>query len=197
MRKIVIICVLLIFNFCIVYAKMSNEDLDKVELNLKEDELGIVAIKLDNSNSLLLKYRGKYYLYLIDFIDSKNIKASEEIFTDYIDYIYMNNNYNYHDSRAKVVQNDINDALSFTKDKIFFKDKSICINTSTDCDYVFINREDVLLNDDIDVVFYSNDLNDKYIDYLKSFWIDSYPLSNQSYTVITIGDDYTVNNLVK
>ncbi len=197
MKKIIIIAILLVFNFCIVCAKISNAELDKVELKINKDELGIVTINLKNSTSLLLKYNDKYYLYISDFIDSKNIKNNEEVFTDYVDYIFMNNNYNYHDSRAKVVSNDVVDDLIFMRDRIVFKDVTICINQSTNCDYIFINREDVLINKNNKAIFYSNDLNEKYVDYLKSFWIDTYLLSDESYTVLTIGDDYSVESLVK
>lgn len=197
MKKIIIIVILLIFNFCVVCAKISNTELDKVELKLTKDELGIVTFNLKNSTSLLFKYHDKYYLYIYDFDDSKNIKNSEEVFTSYVDYIFMNNNYNYHDSRAKIVKNEVVDDLIFTDDKIMFKDSTICINQSTNCDYVFINREDVLISKDNKAVFYSNELNEKYVDYLKSFWIDTYLLSDESYTVVTIGDDYSVESLVK
>lgn len=197
MKKIIIIVILLIFNFCVVCAKISNTELDKVELKLTKDELAIVTFNLKNSTSLLLKYNDKYYLYIYDFDDSKNIKNSEEVFTSYVDYIFMNNNYNYHDSRAKIVANEVVDDLIFTDDRIMFKDSTICINQSTNCDYVFINREDVLINKNNKAVFYSNELNEKYVDYLKSFWIDTYLLSDESYTVVTIGDDYSVESLVK
>lgn len=197
MKKIIIIVILLIFNFCVVCAKISNSELDNVELKIAKGELGIVTFNLKNSTSLLLKYNDKYYLYIYDFDDNKNIKNSEEVFTRYVDYIFMNNNYNYHDSRARVAQNEIVDDLIFTKDRIMFKDATICINQSTNCDYVFINREDVLISKDNKAVFYSNELNEKYVDYLKSFWIDTYLLSDESYTVVTIGTDYSVESLVK
>ena len=197
MKKVGVVFFLLVFNFCIVYAKIKDNHLNHVDIKLTGDELGIVTIKLDNSTSLLLKYQDKYLLYLIDYIDSKNIKTSEAVFTDYIDYVYMNNNYNYNEDNAKIVDKQVIEELVLSRNVIDYKDYRLCINQSTNCDFVFITHNDVMINENVKAIFYSTDLDEQYIDYLEKIWTDSYRISKDSYTIMTLGDDYEVNNLVK
>ncbi len=197
MKKLIVILVLLIFNFCIVYAKMIDKKLEKVDIKLKKEELGIVVINLNNSNSLLLKYEDKYILYLIDYVADNNIENSKMIFTDYVDYIYMNNYYNYKEDKVFIAKAKTIGKLTLMRNKILYKKQTICINQSNGCDFVFLTHNDILLTKTNKAVFYDNTLSETYIDYIKNFWLDKYPLSKQSYTVITIGDEYKVTNLVK
>ncbi len=197
MKKAIIIVCLFVFNICVVYAKICEKKLDNVDIKLKDDELGIITIMLDNSSSLLLKYKDYNILYIIDYVNGTNLKSSVDLFAKSIDYVFMLNNYDYTKLGYGVTDNQTIDDLTLMRNKIIYKDKLICINQSADCDLVFINREDVLLNKDVESVFYSNQLSEKYIDYIKSFWLDEYRLSKQSYTIVTMGDEYQVNNLVK
>lgn len=195
MKKVGIIIILLLFNLCIVYAKIANNDLNKVDIKLSDQEIGIVTLALDDSISLLIKYHDKYILYLLDYISDKNILEKTKIFTDYIDYQFMN--YNYDISNTSIINKKKVDNLVISKNEIELDNKKICFNKSIGCDYVFITHDDILVNEDVKAIFYYNNLSDNYIDYLNSFWIDEYKLSNQSYTIITIGDDYKVDNLLR
>ena len=95
MRKIVIIITLLLFNFCIVYAKIKDKNLDKVDIQLKEDELGIAVITLEGSTSLILKYQDKYIFYLVDYINDIDLDTNIKVFTDNVYNSYMAKNYAY------------------------------------------------------------------------------------------------------
>ena len=196
MKKVLVICLLLALNLCVVYAKIKDQKLDRVDINLKDNEIGIVIINLEQSKSLLIKYKNKNILYLFNYLGKQNIDSSTNIFTDKIDYIYMNNDFSYKTNNKIIGHKNIDD-LTLLPNKIIYKEKTICINQSNDCDFVIINQNDILLNKDIKALFYTNNLSTSYLDYLNTFWVDKYRLSNQSYTIITIGDDYQVNNLVK
>lgn len=193
MKKLVLLLIILCLFF--KYIEVSFKKNDKIKFNLN-DEVGIVTLKLDNSNSLLIKYKDKYILYLLDFIDKKNLETNIKLFTDKINYTYMNNNYNI--SLNNRVDNINIEDLTINNGIINYKDNKVCINKSTDCDYVFIFKNDILLNDNIKAIFYSNDLNKEYIDYINSYKIDKYIISNQTYNLITINNSkYKVTNLVK
>ena len=48
MRKVLVICLLLALNLCVVYAKIKDQKLDRVDINLKDNEIGIVIINLEH-----------------------------------------------------------------------------------------------------------------------------------------------------
>lgn len=193
MKKIVLLLVIL----CIFlkYIEVSFIKPDKFKFNLN-DELGIITLKLDNSKSLLIKNKDKYILYLLEYNNKKNLDKNIKLFTDKIDYTYMNNNYNI--NLNNIVSNIDIDGLKINNEIINYKDNKICINKSTNCDYVFIFKNDILINEDIKAIFYSNDLDKDYIEYINSYKINKYVISNQTYNLITINNSkYKVTNLVK
>ena len=195
MRKIVVIIVLLVFNFYIAYAKIKDNNLDRVDIALDNDELAIIVITLDTSTSLLLKRNDEYLLFLIDYTNDKKLKKNIKVFTDKLSEVYMNQNYNYD---GKVITNKVsfNDVI-LTKDTILYKGKKICINHSEDCHYSIITQKDILVDEKVEAVFYRNNLSDSYINYLSTLWIDKYRLTTDNYTVITLADHYQVDQLVK
>lgn len=193
MKKIVILLIVL-FGL-LKYIEFKYNEQYKINFNL-DDEIGIITLKLDNSSSLLIKHKNKYLLYLLEFNNNKNLDKNIKLFTDKIDYTYMSNDYNINVNN-KVSNIKIED-LSINDDIIKYKNNKICINRSNNCDYVFLFKNDILLNNDIKVIFYSNDLNKDYIEYVNSYDIKKYIISNKTYHLITINNSkYKVTNLVK
>ena len=173
MRKIVIIITLLLFNFCIVYAKIKDKNLDKVDIKLKEDELGIAVITLEGSTSLILKYQDKYIFYLVDYINDIDLDTNIKVFTDNVYNSYMAKNYAYD---AQILKEKSIGDLTLKPDQI---------------------SDDVLLTKDINAILYRTDLDEGYLDYIDTFWVDKYRLTNQNYIVITLGDDFIIDSISK
>lgn len=194
MRKIILIIVLLLFNFCIVYAKIKSKNLDKVDIRLEADELGIAVILLDNSTSILLKYQGKYIFYLVDYLNDKDLTSNIRVFTNDLNNVYMAFNYNYD---AQILKHKVIGDLTLSPNRIKYKDYNICLNYSHDCDIVIALKDDILLNKDISAIIYRTDLDDAYLDYIDSFWIDKYRLTRESYTIITLGDEFSIESINK
>lgn len=194
MRKIVIIITLLLFNFCIVYAKIKDKNLDKVDIKLKEDELGIAVITLEGSTSLILKYQDKYIFYLVDYINDIDLDTNIKVFTDNVYNSYMAKNYAYD---AQILKEKIIGDLTLKPDQITYKDYNICLNHSRDCDIVIALSNDVLLTKDINAILYRTDLDEGYLDYIDTFWVDKYRLTNQNYIVITLGADFIIDSISK
>ena len=194
MRKIVIIITLLLFNFCIVYAKIKDKNLDKVDIKLKEDELGIAVITLEGSTSLILKYQDKYIFYLVDYINDIDLDTNIKVFTDNVYNSYMAKNYAYD---AQILKEKSIGDLTLKPDQITYKDYNICLNHSRDCDIVITLSDDVLLTKDINAILYRTDLDEGYLDYIDTFWVDKYRLTNQNYIVITLGADFIIDSIPK
>lgn len=196
MRKLIII-ILILSTFLINNIKKVS--LEHINLDLTNNELGIIFININNNNGLLLSLNNKNILYILkynnynDFINYlKPIKIN-------IDYIVMNSDYNI--TGNKILFNDylyLNNITFDIKDYIMinYNDHTICINPKiNNCDFVYYTiNTNYYINDNTQVFIYNDNIN---IDKIYDKWIDSYKINKNIYTIMKIKNNYEILEIPK
>ena len=197
MKKIIIILVLLISTFFISYNRKVS--VEKINLSLQENELGIIFIDINNNNGLLLSLNNKNILYLIKYSNYDDIVKYLNPLNINIDYVIMNSDYNVVGN--KIVFNDYLylDNITFNKKDyviINYNDQTLCINpTLNNCDYIYYTYETKFYINDYTKIFIYNDIINK--DKFYDKWVDSYKISKNIYTILKIKDNYEVLEIPK
>lgn len=197
MKKIIIILVLLISTFFI--SNNSKVSVEKINLSLQENELGIIFININNNNGLLLSLNNKNILYLIKYSNYDDIFKYLNPLNINIDYTIMNSDYNVVGN--KIVFNDylyLNNITFNKKDYIIinYNDQTLCINpTYNNCDYIYYTYDTKFYINDYTKIFIYNDIINK--DKFYDKWVDSYKISKNNYTILKIKDTYEVLEIPK
>ena len=198
MKKIILIITLLILNIYLLMIRDEKVVLEKIDLNLEYNELGIVFLGLENSHSLVLSVNDLNILYIIDLKNFNSLKREINKLNLSIDFVVMNENYDVNlNVPKKIVRQSLSlNGITFNNGSyksINYNDQSLCIN-NTNCDYVYYTKKDIKVNDN-KVLFFNQDI--KLPDNLYKEWVDIYKVSNSIYTILKISDTYKVIEIIK
>ena len=198
MKKIILIITLLILNIYLLMMRDEKVVLEKIDLNLEYNELGIVFLGLENSHSLVLSVNDLNILYIIDLKNFNSLKREINKLNLSIDFVVMNENYDVNlNVPKKIVRQSLSlNGITFNNGSyksINYNDQSLCIN-NTNCDYVYYTKKDIKVNDN-KVLFFNQDI--KLPDNLYKEWVDIYKVSNSIYTILKISDTYKVIEIIK
>lgn len=198
MKKIILIIILCITNLYIFYYKDKEVSIEKIDINLEFNELGITLLDLDDSNTLLLSLNNTNILYVISYKESTNLKKELIRLGKRIDFIVMNKEYDI-DIKAtkKIIDKRLNiNNIIFSNDiyeSINYNNNSLCINSSN-CDFSYYTNSNIKVNNN-KVLFISKNI--KMNDKLYEEWVDIYKLNSSIYTVLKIKDTYQVLEIIK
>lgn len=201
MKKMITI-ILIILNL-FVFKSVEKVSIEKIDLSLNKDELGIVFLNLENSNSLLLSLNNINILYVLNYINSDDIYENLSTFSINVDYVIMNSDYNIEIGEKKVFHDylHLNNIVFNNRDYIMinYADKTLCINpTLNNCDYVYYTYNvDFYISNNNKIFFYNEKISTKYLNEIYNKWVDSYKISNDLYTIIKIKDNYEVLEIPK
>ena len=198
MKKIILIITLLILNIYLFFIRDQEVALEKIDLNLQYNELGIVFLGLDKSDSLILSINDINILYIIDLKDFEPLKKEINRLNLNIDFVVMNENYDVDlNIPKKIVKESLSlNSITFNNgsyQSINYNNQSLCIN-NTNCDYVYYTKSSVRVNDN-KVLFFNQDI--KLPDNLYKEWVDIYKISNSIYTILKVSDTYKVIEIIK
>lgn len=174
---IIIILILITFTGCNKVQKVSNIDTNTITIN-------------ENKN-ILFKINDIQIMY--DLTNTKTINKNNK-------YIYYTKG-----------QNLIYESLSIKNEKMdvsYIQNYKFCIynnektteTTFKDCDFIYIyenkNKENITLNDKIDVIFYNEKikLSNKFLEDVYIKWIDIYPIGKNTHITININEDFNVTS---
>ena len=198
MKKLIAIIILCFINILIFYNKSKEVSIEKIDINLEFNELGITFLDLNDSNTLLISLNNTNILYIVDYKDSTNLKKELNRLDKSIDFIVMTKEYDIDITAPKKIINkrlNINNIvfLSDTYNSISYNNNSLCINSSN-CDFSYYTNTNIKVNDN-KALFISK--NTRLSDKLYEEWVDIYKLNNSVYTVLKINDTYEVLEIIK
>lgn len=162
--------------------------------------------KLDHY--LLIKYQDKYDLIIVSptKLDLSKVKK----ITTKIDKIYLYQNqivdisYN---KKYLLNKNQIIDNIEYKNQilTISINNQKFCLykrsSSTVSCNFVYIedNNKDIFikLNDKIDVLFFhlQKHFSNLFIEEIYSNWLDTYSLTDNNYTILTLQDTYAIFNI--
>ena len=162
--------------------------------------------KLDHY--LLIKYQDKYDLIIVSPTKSDLSKVKK--ITTKIDKIYLYQNqivdisYN---KKYLLNNNQIIDNIEYQNQilTISINNQKFCLykhsSSTVSCNFVYIedNNKDIFikLNDKIDVLFFhlQKHFSNLFIEEIYSNWLDTYSLTDNNYTILTLQDTYAIFNI--
>lgn len=195
MKKLYLIIFLILINFLLLYGKIFSNKLKKINLKLKNNEIGIIILSLETSKSLLISTQENFLLYTFFYEDDKDLEQNISLFTDKLDYVFMKNEY-----PLSYPYKSLLDGLVVIQDvqlepnKLHYNNKTFCINETNQCDFVYLTEE-IEFEDSLDAVFYDERLSDSFVESLHKKWIDVYKITVDSYTILLFNEDYEVIHL--
>lgn len=195
MKKCLFIIFLIIINFTILYSKIYSSDLKNIKLKLDKNKLAIILIYLENSTSLLLKNSDNFILYVLDYKNDTDFYINISLFTDKVDYVFMNEEYDLkYPYKVVLDESIILDGLRIEQNRIYYNNTLFCINEARNCDYIYLTNE-VELDNEPKIIIYSDLLSTKYISKLHDSWTDTYKMSKKEFIILILGNDYEVIKL--
>ena len=175
MKKYFIIIILIILNILVYTDKTILSSSSKINLDLKEEEIALSIISLDNSKSILIN---KKDLFVLEYIDSLNL---EKVINLYGVNILRN-----------LIQNN--------NDLINIKSYNFCIYKSgtnknlSICNFIyFLDMDNINFSDEVLAVFFDKNIKENKIEKYYDKWVDSYILNDKTfYTLKFLNNDYEV-----
>ena len=195
MKKVYLIIVLVIVNLFLLCGKIYSNKLKNINLKLKEDEIAVVILSLQDSKSLLVKAQDIYLLYTFSYENSKNLENNVALFTEKVVYVFMNEEYplsypyKIQLDELTVIQN-----IQLEPNRLHYNNYTFCINEKENCDFIYLTKEigDIQQKS---TIFYDEFLAQEYIESFHDDWIDVYKITNESYTILVLGNDFEIIHL--
>lgn len=206
MKKIIFILFLLLLYFFLINQKLTTVFIEKIDLNLKNDELAVIFLSSDSYKTILLKDKDETSLLVLDINNSKKLEKNINKFIDErLDYLFLNNkeislDINY---SVKDILNNETNMDNFTIRKKFniieinnYK-YNLCIynvgsnNDISNCDFIyFINMDyQISMSENLKAVFYEKKVASKFKENTYIKWIDNYELSSDTYNILKLSKD--------
>lgn len=206
MKKIISILILLLLYFIIINKKLSTAFIEKIDLNLFDDELAVIFLSSDSYKTVLLKDKSSTTLLVLDLKNDKDLRKNLNKFVDNkLDYLFlkeknMNLNVDYS------IKDVLNDKVNMEKFFINRNDNIIYINNNTynlclynigknnnveNCDFIYFLDMDIQVNmkENMKAVFYEKKIANKFKENSYIKWIDNYELSNDVYNILKLSND--------
>ena len=207
MKKVLFIFFLIILYTIIITKKIDQAFIEKIDLNLKEHEMGITFISLDDSKSLLINKDQTKILVILEYLNSRKINDILKIFdVNKLDYILMSNDYSIDlktDNCEIIVNKELEIAdIEFKAIKniiqIEYLEHNFCVYSglnptklNNECHYVyFLNiNKDVTINDSTDMIFYNEGTNSDFLEPVFDKWVDIYMIKKDYYVTLKLDED--------
>lgn len=206
MKRVIFIFVILFFYFIIINKKIETTFIEKIDLNLLDDEVAIIFLSSDSYKTVLLKSNNDTSLLALDINNSKKLNKNINKFVDQkIDYLFLNNkeiNVDIDYSVKDILNNEINmENFIIRKQSNIIEINNhkynLCIydvgnnNNVSNCDFLyFINMDyQISMSENLKAVFYEKKVANKFKENTYIKWIDNYELSSDTYNILKLSSD--------
>lgn len=188
--------------------KITPSFIEKINLNLQEDEIAIIFLSSDNYKSILVKDNDFNYLIVLEF--NKNINKLKNNLNKFV-----NSNINYlliddslvtkmkinYETKHDFDENlNINNLMIEKNNNIITlsnREFNLCIydvgknNNLDNCDFVYFSNIEykININEKLKTIFYEKDILNKFKEETYIKWIDNYEIDNEYYTILKLSND--------
>ena len=203
MKKLIFIFVILLLYLFIIKQKLATAFIEKINLNLLDDEIAVIFLSSDDYKTILLKDNAEELLLILDLKNDKILKKSLNKFLDnkldYLFYIKPLSNLNIDSSIRDVLSNRV-DFINFyiTKNSniitISNDNYNFCIydigenNDVTNCDFVYFSdmNNQVNISENLKAIFYEKKVANNFKENTYIKWIDNYELNVDTYNILKL-----------
>ena len=203
MKKLIFIFVILLLYLFIIKQKLATAFIEKINLNLLDDEIAVIFLSSDDYKTILLKDNAEELLLILDLKNDKILKKSLNKFLDnkldYLFYIKPLSNLNIDSSIRDVLSNRV-DFINFYITKhsniitISNDNYNFCIydigenNDVTNCDFVYFSdmNNQINISENLKAIFYEKKVANNFKENTYIKWIDNYELNVDAYNILKI-----------
>lgn len=207
MKRVIFILVLLLLYFIIINKKLETAFIEKIDLNLLDDELAIIFLSSDNYKTVLLRDNDTASLLVLDFNDSKHLLKNLNKFIDKkLDNLFLIEPNKISLDLDYEIKDILKDSVNMGKYQINKYDNIIEINNNkynlclyntgnnnniNNCDFIYFINMDFQLNmsENLRAIFYEKNIASKFKENTYIKWIDNYELSNDTYNILKLSKD--------
>ncbi len=207
MKRVIFILVILFFYLIIINKKIETAFIEKIDLNLLDDELAVVFLSSNNYKTILLHDDDMNSLLVLDVNDSKMLVRNLNKFMDRkLDNLFILDKHQKNLDIDYSVKDVLNDSINMGKYQISKIDNiieisnnkyNLCVyntglnNDITKCDFIYFINMDIQLNmnESLRAVFYEKNIANKFKENTYIKWIDNYELSNDTYNILKLSND--------
>lgn len=198
MKKIVAIVFLCLFSICVVSGKSRDTFIEKVDLKLKEGEIGIVFLPIKEDIYLLIKTKENSILLGVEEGDASIKPILKKLGQNIVDYNL---------SKQDIGKNKISLETPFLLDNIEIEKKEDNIllklqdrlltiyrdGSLEETEYVYFLKPTEIEKGDIKLAFYNDHFDEDFEKELTTYWIDSYKIKKNEFTIVKFtSDSYNV-----
>ncbi len=192
MKKVIIILFLFAFSLLTYKGKVENAFIEKIDLKLQEEEIGIVFIPMNKSSFLLIKTKENSIILPIYGKENPQ-KILERFGEEKPTYSYTDiiNGENKVEEQNLQIEN-INIKKNNKNYTISNENINFCIfyeGNIQNCDYIYFVNETSLSESKIKLAFYNEDLSSTFENELYNHWIDVYKIKKKEFTLFTLHKD--------
>ncbi|MDD3340746.1 MAG: hypothetical protein PHN72_00890 [Bacilli bacterium] len=193
MKKYVIILFLFLFSVVVFKQKVDTTFIEKIDLGLKKNEIGIIFIPTKDNEYLLLKKDQHSILLPLEEKNGNKGDILEKINQDQIEYSYSSEIKGKIKASLEIPLEVDNIYIEKKEDNIIIKleDQNFCIykeGSLETCNYVYFRKDIHLPENNIKLAFYKEGSHEILEKELYDKWIDSYPIKIEELTIMKFHD---------
>lgn len=187
MKKVLIL--IMILFFVLLHTNTRAFVAKHIDLKLKENESSIVFIRLQNSKSLLINDLETSNLFILDYKNDDGIKNAINVFDSHPDIFYL----------KRSLDKKIDNIYITKRDDIFrimINNYSLCIYDDNEgdmktCDFVYLMKlsKSFQIDENINTIFYDDDIDKKLLLEVQESWIDNHIVSTDSFTILKLSEE--------
>ncbi len=204
MKKVIFILILLFIYFIMINKKLETAFIEKIDLNLLDDEVAVIFLSSDNYKTVLLRDNDATSLLVLDFKNSKNLIKNLNKFIDKkLDNLFLIEQNKINLDIDYDIKDTLKESVNMGKYQIKKQDNiieiknnkyNLCLyNTGTNndinnCDFIYFINMDFQLNmsENLRAVFYEKNIASKFKENTYIKWIDNYELSSDTYNILKL-----------
>lgn len=203
MKRLILIFVLIVIYVIIISNRCRIVFSEKIDLNLKQDEIGIVLYDSNNLRFFIIKDDEMNSIIILKNNDNSRLQNILNVFgTNDIDNLISDVSKeleakNYYRYKDKIIINNLEFNGNSDLYKIKIYDYCFCIyndslnNDLDDCTFTYFYKidSDVILNEKNKVIFFGENIDNSLKELFYTKWIDTYELDNDNYLILKIQKD--------
>lgn len=184
--------------------KLETAFIEKIDLNLLDDEVAVIFLSSDNYKTVLLRDNDATSLLVLDFKNSKNLIKNLNKFIDKkLDNLFLIEQNKINLDIDYDIKDTLKESVNMGKYQIKKQDNiieiknnkyNLCLyNTGTNndinnCDFIYFINMDFQLNmsENLRAVFYEKNIASKFKENTYIKWIDNYELSSDTYNILKL-----------
>ncbi len=160
-----------------------------IDLKLRDNETGIVFLRLNNSKSLLINDVETSNLFILDYKNDEGIENAVKIFDSNPDIFYLKRSVDKKVDNIYITKVDGMYRFRINNYTLCIYDDNEC--ELKNCDFVYLMNlsKSFVPSENISTIFYDDDISKKWLLEVQESWVDSHIVGTDSFTILKLSEE--------